>query len=198
MMAIKYQNLKLRLAPDVYKPAEDSFLLAENLLVDEGDVVLDIGTGTGILALLAAEKAHHVIGTEINPKAVKLARENSRINGIRNVEFLCCDLFPSDEKFDLILFNPPYLPVDDSGLLGKAWSGGSSGIEVIERFLSSVPKYLKPDGIFELLVSSLNDINSVNESLKENKIESKIIAKKRLFFEELYVIKGYLTVTEKY
>jgi len=197
-MEVEYENLKLKLERDVYKPAEDSFLLAENLMVNKGDTVLDIGTGTGILALLAAEKARYVTGTDINPKAVKLAGENARINGINNVEFIHCDLFPTDKEFDLIIFNPPYLPVDDSGLLGKAWSGGEDGIQLIERFLNSVSGYLKEDGIFELLVSSMNDVDRINEILKKNEIKSEIIARRKLFFEELYVIKGYLTITGKY
>jgi len=186
---MEIDNLKLK--QEVYKPAEDSFLLAENLLVEEGDVVLDVGTGTGILALTAAEKAERVVGTDINPMAVELARENARVNGIENAEFVCCDLFPpGNERFDLIIFNPPYLPVQESGLLEKAWSGGEGGIEVIERFLGSVSNHLKDDGVFELLVSSLGDTEGINELLKKNNIESEIIAKRKLFFEELSVVKG--------
>lgn len=186
---MEIDNLKLK--QEVYKPAEDSFILAENLLVDKGDVVLDIGTGTGILALAAAEKADKVVGTDINPIAVELARENARVNGIGNVEFIQCDLFPpGNERFDLIVFNPPYLPVKEPGLLEKAWSGGEGGIEIIERFLNSVSKHLKEDGVFELLVSSLGDMERIDEIMKRNKIESEIIDKRRLFFEELSVIKG--------
>jgi len=186
---MEINNLKLR--REVYKPAEDSFLLAENLLVEKGDAVLDLGTGTGILALTAAEKAARVVGTDINPEAIELARENARVNGIENVEFVCCDLFPpGNERFDLIIFNPPYLPVQESGLLEKAWSGGEGGIEIIERFLGSVSKHLKDDGVFELLVSSLGDMEGIDKVMKNNRIEYEIIAKRKLFFEELSVIKG--------
>ena len=186
---MEIDNLKLR--HDVYRPAEDSFLLAENLLVEEGDTVLDIGTGTGILALAAAEKADRVVGTDINPITVELARENARVNGIGNVDFFRCDLFPpGNERFDLIVFNPPYLPVNEPGLLEKAWSGGEGGIEIIERFLDSVSDYLKGGGIFELLVSSLCDLERIDEVMKKNQIEYEIIAKRKLFFEELSVVKG--------
>ncbi len=186
---MEIDNLKLK--REVYKPAEDSFLLAENLLVEEGDAVLDVGTGTGILALTAAEKASRVVGTDINPMAIELARENARVNGIGNVDFIQCDLFPpSNEKFDLIIFNPPYLPVKEQGLLEKAWSGGEGGIDLIEKFLDSVSNHLKDGGIFELLVSSLGDMERIDELLKKNNIESEVIAKKKLFFEELSVVKG--------
>ncbi|MBU4266129.1 MAG: methyltransferase [Candidatus Altiarchaeales archaeon] len=186
---MEIDNLKLR--REVYKPAEDSFLLAENLLVEKGDAVLDLGTGTGILALTAAEKADRVVGTDINPIAVELARENARVNGIGNAEFIQCDLFPpGNERFDLIVFNPPYLPVKEPGLLEKAWSGGEGGIEIIERFLDSVSDYLKDDGVFELLISSLGDMERIDEIMKKNQIEYEIIAKRKLFFEELSVIKG--------
>ena len=186
---MEIDNLKLK--REVYKPAEDSTLLAENLLVEKGDAVLDVGTGTGILALTAAEKAERVVGTDINPIAVELARENARVNGIGNVEFVCCDLFPpGNERFDLIVFNPPYLPVNEPGLLEKAWSGGRGGIEIIERFLDSVSNHLKDGGVFELLVSSLGDMERIDEVMKKNQIEYDIIVKRKLFFEELSVIKG--------
>lgn len=190
-MLVEYENLRLRLNHEVYRPAEDSFLLAENLLAGEGDSVLDIGTGTGILALLAARKADRVVGTDINPEAITLAGENSRINRIDNAKFVCCDLFPpGDEKFDLVIFNPPYLPVDEPGLLGRAWSGGRGGIEIIERFINSVSNYLQEDGIFELLVSSLSDMDGINAAMRANGIGAEVIARRRLFFEELIVIKG--------
>lgn len=98
----------------VYWPAEDTFLLAENMKVKENDVVLDMGTGCGILAVLAAENAKKVVAVDINPYAIKCAEKNAEINGFEEkIEFRLGDLFRpirSNEKFDLIVFNAPYLP----------------------------------------------------------------------------------------
>ncbi|MDD5111936.1 MAG: methyltransferase, partial [Candidatus Altiarchaeota archaeon] len=131
-MTLHYKNLKLELSKDVYEPAEDSFLLADAIVVNAGERVLDMGTGTGILALLASANASRVLGIDINPSAVTLAQKNAKQNNITNAEFRFGDLFSGvDGKFDVIIFNPPYLPLEEEGLLARAWSGGKNGIEVL-------------------------------------------------------------------
>jgi release factor glutamine methyltransferase len=178
--------------PTVYEPAEDSMFLADNLGVLGGDLVLDMGTGTGFLALLAAIKAKKVLGVDVNPRAIEVARGNALLNNIKNVEFRVSDLFSDirDEVFDLIIFNPPYLPVDEMDMLGRSWSGGSNGLDIIKRFLKSAPDYLNEGGGIWLLVSSLNDLDELREILNGNNLESEILAKKKLWFEEIYVIKA--------
>ncbi len=185
-------SIKLKTHPEVYKPAEDSFLLAENLGVSVGGVVLDMGTGTGLLALVAAEKAKHVLGVDVNLNAVELAKENACVNRIDNVRFRVSDLFSNirgDERFDCIIFNPPYLPVEENGLLEKAWSGGCGGMQTIRRFVADAPAYLNQGGIIMLLISSVNGINNVCALLREHNLEPEIVANKKLFFEELYVLR---------
>jgi release factor glutamine methyltransferase len=92
---------------DVYEPAEDTFLLAENLSVRENDVVLDIGTGCGIFGILAAKKAKQVVATDLNPYAVDCAKMNARLNKVADkIELLVGDLFQpikQSEHFSLIL-----------------------------------------------------------------------------------------------
>lgn len=189
-MMIYYQDIKIGTRPDVYEPADDSFLLAEGLDVSEGCSVLDMGSGTGFLALVAARKAGSVLGVDVNPGAVELARENATLNGIKNVEFRVSDLFDRvDGRFDLIVFNPPYLPVDEEDVLGRAWSGGVDGLGVIKRFIVSAPQYLRRDGIMMLLVSSFNDVDHVRVLLEENGLGSEVVSRKRFFFEELFVLK---------
>ncbi len=68
---------------NVYEPAEDSFLFAENLEVEKGAQVLDVGTGCGILGIFAAEKAALVIAVDLNPYALRCAKENSALNNVR-------------------------------------------------------------------------------------------------------------------
>jgi len=138
---------------EVYEPAEDTFLFAENLDVKEGEQVLDVGTGCGILGILAAKKAGGVVAVEINPHAIRCAKENSELNGVDSkIDFVQASLFRAlntKVKFDLILFNAPYLPSEVSeaaSWIGLAWAGGANGREVVDRFISEVPINLNSSG----------------------------------------------------
>ena len=188
-MILEYEGLKLKLHPDVYEPAEDSFLLARNLKVREGDLALDIGTGTGIIALLMARKARFVLGTDVNPKAVELARENARINDIKNVEFRISNLFENVEgKFDIITFNAPYLPGEPEKPIDHALVGGERGREVLDRFIDDARNYLKPKGMVQIVQSSITGIEETLEKLKNKGFNIEITARERYFFEEILVI----------
>lgn len=188
-MILEYEGLKLKLHPDVYEPAEDSFLLARNLKVREGDLALDIGTGTGIIALLMARKARFVLGIDVNPKAVELARENARINDIKNVEFRISNLFENVEgKFDIITFNAPYLPGEPEKPIDHALVGGERGREVLDRFIDDARNYLKPKGMVQIVQSSITGIEETLEKLKNKGFNIEITARERYFFEEILVI----------
>ncbi|ALM76302.1 HemK2/MTQ2 family protein methyltransferase [Thermococcus barophilus] len=191
-----YYGLRIKLHPQVYEPAEDTFLLAENLKIREGDIALDMGTGTGIIALLMAKKAKFVLGVDINPIAVELAKENARINEIKNVEFRVSDLFENVEgKFDIITFNSPYLPGEAGELkepIDLALIGGKRGREVLDRFISQVKDYLKPNGIVQVVQSSITGVEDTIEKFTKLGFSVEITAKKRYFFEEILVITAKL------
>jgi len=185
VVRVNLNEIKLVSHPEVYEPAEDSFLLAENLLVEKGNKVLDMGTGSGILAICAAKMGGKVIGADINPYAVETAKKNADINSVK-IEFRVSDLFQNiSEKFDLIIFNFPYLPVDDKSIIGRSWSADNG---VIENFFNSAPSYLTEKGRIEVLLSSLTSIN-IKKFKKYNFIFNKI-ASKKMFFEEIYVLLG--------
>ncbi|WP_324735167.1 HemK2/MTQ2 family protein methyltransferase [Thermococcus sp. SY098] len=191
-----YKGIKLKLHSQVYEPAEDTFLLAENLKIREGDIALDMGTGTGIIALLMAKKAKFVLGVDINPIAVELAKENAKINEIKNVEFRVSDLFENVEgKFDIITFNSPYLPGEAEELkepIDLALIGGMRGKEVLDRFISQVKDYLKPNGIVQIVQSSITGVEDTIEKLTKLGFKVEITAKERYFFEEILVITAKL------
>lgn len=195
-MFIIYKGFKLKLHPQVYEPAEDTFLLAENLKVKEGDIALDIGTGTGIIALLMAKKAEYVLGVDVNPIAIKLAKENAKINGIKNVEFRVSDLFENVEgKFDIITFNLPYLPGRPEELkepIDLALIGGKRGREVLDKFIDQVIDYLKPNGIIQIVQSSITGVEDTIEKFTKLGFKVEITAKERYFFEEIVVITAKL------
>jgi release factor glutamine methyltransferase len=183
---------------NVYEPAEDSFLFARNLLVQDNSVVLDMGTGCGILGIIAAVQASEVVAVDINPYAVRCAKENARLNRVLNkMVFLQGNLFtPIREKlkFDVILFNAPYLPsvqVDAENWLEHAWSGGLNGRQIIDRFICEASKHLKRNGCIFLMQSTLSNVDKTLEKFEEKSLRTEIVAKRSLpFFETLVLIRA--------
>ncbi len=171
-----------------YEPREDSFLLLENIKKYSKGSVLDLGTGSGILAIEAAKYANKVLAVDINRAALKVAKDNAKKQGIKNIGFKHSDLFSSVRgKFDLIVFNPPYLPRDRRVKEDKDIEGGKRGYETIERFLSKANDHLKRYGKILLLFSSLTDKQKVDEVIAKNLFKAKQLTQKRIFFETLYV-----------
>ncbi|CAF29610.1 HemK2/MTQ2 family protein methyltransferase [Methanococcus maripaludis] len=196
---IEINGIKIKTHPKVYVPAEDSELLIENLVDVKNKTVLDVGTGSGIQAINAVKQgALKVIGIDINPYAVDCAKINSELNEIdsKKLFFKTGDLFKNiDEKFDVILFNAPYLPTSDEEKLEKylnyAFDGGKDGREVLDKFLDEVANYLKKDGIIQILQSSLTDGNKTIEKMKKLGFVAKQTGSLKFSFEELQVITGW-------
>ena len=82
-----FANYTFHVSESVYEPAEDSFLFAENLKVPDGASVIDMGTGCGILGIIAAENASKVVAVDINPHAVRCAKKNAKLNNVENKMF---------------------------------------------------------------------------------------------------------------
>ncbi|MEE8231956.1 MAG: HemK2/MTQ2 family protein methyltransferase, partial [Thermoplasmata archaeon] len=99
---------------EVYRPAEDSYLLLRALDLADANSFLEIGTGTGLIALHAARRVP-TLATDINPLATGLTQANARRNGL-SLDIVRADLFRGLRgKFDVIAFNPPYLPLRPRG-----------------------------------------------------------------------------------
>lgn len=172
----------------IYEPREDSFLLAKYVRKYAKGRVLDMGTGSGVLALAALEKTKNVEACDIDKEAVKLAKS-------KGVKAYVSDLFFNVKgKFDLIIFNPPYLPLvreycgiklDVNYANDKAIVGGKKGHETILRFFKNAKKYLKKKGKILMIVSSLTP--DIEKILRKYKYKFRILEKKRIFFEELKI-----------
>lgn len=192
-----FKDYTFFVSEDVYEPAEDTFLLAENLLVDKKYVVLDLGTGCGILGILAAKQAREVVATDLNPYAVCCAKRNTKLNKVeRRMHILLGDLFQpikGTEHFSLILFNPPYLPSEpneEKTWIGRAWAGGPTGRKLIDRFIKESPQYLNENGRILMVQSSLSNVNKTLHKLKEARLRFKILAEKKVMFEKIVLIEA--------
>ncbi|WP_418285949.1 HemK2/MTQ2 family protein methyltransferase [Halorubrum sp. DTA46] len=172
----------------VYQPAEDSGLLAEAAVETAHGRVLEVGTGSGwVAAQISAERGLDVVGSDLNPHAARQARE-------RGVECVVADLlapFQAD-AFDTVCFNPPYLPTDPDNEWGDwmehALSGGESGRELIEPFLTDVGRVLAPGGVVLLLVSSLTGYDAVLALIEDSGFEHEVVVEDSFPFETLTVL----------
>jgi len=171
----------------IYEPAEDSELLLEVALkeIREDDEVIEIGVGSGFVSEKLIKKCKFLVATDISPYAVKESKK-------RGIEVVRTDLAKGiKKKFSLVLFNPPYLELDDelkmNDWIDKAIDGGKNGIEVMLRFLDCLNDLLDEDGRAILIVSSFN--SRVFEEIKKRRYVYSIIGRKKLFFEELLAVK---------
>jgi len=180
------QNSRLE---EIYDPAEDTFLLLEAALLEANisDSAIEIGCGRALISCELAKKVKSIIATDINPHAVRLAKDRG-INAIR------ADLFRGlKARFDLIIFNPPYLPttIEEKldGWINFAFDGGENGKDIIYRFLEQVKDHLSPEGRSLLLISSLNGFEEIREKARAEGLIVKEVAGAKFFFERLSIIK---------
>jgi len=181
-------NYLLKMVSDVYQPSDDSWLMKKVLeeilpsLLEENSELkfLEIGCGSGIQLKTASEiglKKRNIFGVDINHLAVRECKK-LRFNCVES------DLFCKVEgKFNVIIFNPPYLPEDsrEPKISKLATTGGKKGSEIINRFLEQAGNFLEEKGIILLLTSSLT------KGIKWNGWKKRKIQSEKVFFETLYV-----------
>jgi tRNA1(Val) A37 N6-methylase TrmN6 len=139
---------------------DESLFLAAHLHVKRGDVVLDVGTGSGIQALCAARRAKHVVATDVNGKALAYARFNAALNGLSaKVEFVRCDCLSEmrAERFDLIVTDPPVIPTPPESHFFTHSDGGPFGTKVSSVVLREAVACLKAGGRLQMLCTALSN-----------------------------------------
>ncbi len=170
-----------KIKQQVYLPREDTFFLLNFLKKQKYSRlrILEIGTGSGIIADFLAEK-NKVIATDINEEAINFAKKNCK--NAHKIKFIVSDLFEKiNNEFDLIVFNPPYLPPDEYDDLISTTDN-----EVIINFLKKAKKYLSRKGKIILILSSLS-LKKNFDYIKKN-YEFRIAQEKTLAFgEKLFI-----------
>lgn len=169
----------------IYEPREDSFLLQKYVRKFAKGKVLDIGTGSGILAEAALEKTDDVLAVDIDEEAVSFVKK-------KGINAKLSDLFSHVKgRFDLIIFNPPYLPEDkrEDEESKRLTAGGKKGFEILDKFFSGARNHLEEEGRILIVFSSLTgDIDSL---MKKHNFNFKLLEEKKLFFEKIIVYLVY-------
>jgi release factor glutamine methyltransferase len=186
-------GVPILVTPSVFNPKvpRTGAFLATHLderLIKAGDAVLDMGTGSGVCALFAARHARRVLAVDINPAAVRCATINARLNHLEErIEVRHGDLFGPvrGERFDLIVFNPPFLRAAPRNDRDRAWRS----IDVAERFAAGLGAHLKPRGSALLVLSTFGDALVFLQELRRREFAISVLAERRFINERLAIIR---------
>ncbi|WP_436232750.1 HemK2/MTQ2 family protein methyltransferase [Actinacidiphila alni] len=147
--------------PGVYQPQQDTHLLMRAMChegVSPGTEVLDLGTGSGVLALCAARFGARVTAVDIAWRAVLAARANA-LFARRRIRVLHGDLAGDDRRYDLVVSNPPYVPAPEIAPpergAARSWDAGHDGRAVVDRICATAPLVLAPHGVLLMVHSAL-------------------------------------------
>lgn len=186
-------GVPILVTPSVFNPKtpRTGAFLAKHLderLINADDEVLDMGTGSGVCALFAARYARRVLAVDINPAAVRCATINAYLNHFEErIELRHGDLFAPvrGERFDLIVFNPPFLRAAPRNDRDRAWRS----TDVAERFAAALGEHLKPGGVALLVLSTFGHAQVYLEELRRRGFAISVLAERRFVNERLVIFR---------
>ena len=192
-------SIEIEFGPEVYNPSDDSYLLLKVVDVSQEERFLEMGPGTGLLSIHAAKLGAIVTAADVNPHAVECTKRNAAKNSVR-IDTFKSDLFEKVQgNYDVIVFNPPYLPgaTTSTSWIERAWSGGDEGSETAVQFLNDAWKHLSPGGRIFMILSSVGGLMSVLKSARE-RYDSEMLEEQHMFFESIYAYRFRLkTISTK-
>jgi release factor glutamine methyltransferase len=173
-----YLGRTLVVPPEVQPITGMSHLLGEAVLADvrETDRVLDMGTGCGVNAILAASKAGRVVAVDINPNAVDAARHNAERNGVADrIEVRQSDVFSDvDGEFDMIIFDPPFRWFAPRDLLEVATA--DENYRALTVFFRNARRHLTPAGRMLIFFGTSGDLAYLRQLADEEGFRTEVVA----------------------
>ena len=203
----------------VYPPSDDTYLILDYFKKNINEnffdglpfsairKILDMGTGTGIIALFFQEIKKYlskftakVYASDISDAAIRCATLNERTNNYKdNITFIKSNLFRKflpnlKHSFDIIVFNPPYLPsisYKEKNIIRKRsdsnWDGGKRGFEVFLEFIHQVKDFLNSEQKYYIyyISSSSTDLSQLNDELETRGFQNRVLNKRHIFFEDI-------------
>lgn len=170
----------------MYAPSADTFLLADSIANFRGKYALEIGIGSGYLTRILCNNYKFVFGTDID--FLSVLHSKYFLKKFTNKFLICCDICePIKFVFDIIVCNPPYLPLDDKDVQDYAIYGGITGVETILRIIKLYNTNLKDTGKIIFVKSSLSDNDKIDHFIKNSLLKMRTLAIKKFFFETLEV-----------
>jgi release factor glutamine methyltransferase len=180
--------MRIARLPGVFRPRSDTWLLAAVLRRQpqlRGGAVLDVCTGTGAIAIVAAlAGARFVTAVDVSARAVLTARINARLNGVR-VEAIRGSLLDAvpGRRFDVIVSNPPYLPAEDDALPARGparhTEAGTTGRTLLDRLIDAAPAHLAPGGVLLVTHSSVNGEDATLARMRAAGLEPSVAERRR-------------------
>ena len=170
-------GLGFEVTPDVLIPRPETELLVERAMVwlkahPGFRQAADLGTGSGCIGIALAVNIPdlQIMASDISPEALKIAQRNAVMNGVgQRMDFICCDLFPPETEFDLIVANLPYIPTKTMQKLpiyGReptmALDGGPDGLQLIRGLLNAAPDRLAPGGLLLLEIEASEGVAALS------------------------------------
>lgn len=200
----------------VYEPAEDTFLLMDAIEQDLDRIrqlnpliCLEVGCGSAAVLVAVRKSLPHVLcfGTDVNEDAFHTSIECARLNQVPDLMFVRTDLTNGlDDRLknsiDLLIFNPPYVPTDESEIpsigessIFSSFAGGEDGMHVTRKLIHRMPDLLSDRGLFFLLLTRENNVPQVIRDMQSLGLEAEVRLSRRCGREHLSVVSGGRRIT---
>ncbi len=188
----RYGGLQLQVPPGVFHPG---IFFSTPILLDflqkqvlKGQKILDLGTGSGVLALFAAKQQAQVTAVDLHPLAVETTRRNAVQNALelQTVESDLLDKLPP-QHFDRVLVNPPYYPKKPDNLAEHAFFAGAH-LEYFERLFRNLPAYLHAQSRVWMILSEDCALQEIEKMASGNGLRWNIVLEKQKWGERFYLV----------